>query len=270
MSITIRTTNIAIEQFSHYYFSKHLNRNIRVDIYTPSDYGQNDDRYPIVYFNDGQDLPRIQLVKKLQEQINTGAIPPIIVVGIHANHDRMQEYGVSTQIDYMGRGSRAGLHRRFVIEELLPFIKQHYRVTEYTAQRIFAGFSLGGLTAFDLVWNHADIFGKVGVFSGSFWWRSAPMYAHDPDANRMMHDILYRSHKRDGLQFWLQTGTKDETEDRNNNGIIDSIDDTNDIIRALRYLGYAENDIKYVEVEGGYHHPNTWSKVLPDFLQWAL
>ncbi len=262
--------NTTIEQFTHYHQSSFLQREVRIDIYTPSDYGENTNNYPIIYFNDGQDMEAIRLVTTLESLMNNGTIPPIIVAAIHANHDRMHEYGTSQQADYKGRGGRAGLYSRFVIEELLCFTEQHYRISPELNKRIFAGFSLGGLMAFDLVWNNATHFGRVGVFSGSFWWRSEPVHAHDPDANRIMQDFLYQSSKRDGLKFWLQTGTEDEKEDRNNNGVIDSIDDTLDVIRALRHLGYEQHDIHYVEVGGGHHHPKTWGLVLPDFLRWCL
>ena len=51
-------------------------------------------------------------------------------------------------------------------------------------------------------------------------------------------------------------------------GIIDAIDDTQDVIKALRNLGYEDETIKYVEVKGGEHNPATWGKVLPKFLKW--
>lgn len=263
-------TSITIEPFSHYRYSSILERELRIDVYTPSDYGENADTYPVIYFNDGQDMPRIGLVKTLEELIEQKAIPPIILVAVHANRDRMHEYGTSSRADYAGRGSRAALYSQFVVEELLAFTQQHYRITAKVEQRIFAGFSLGGLMAFDLVWHQAAHFGKVGVFSGSFWWRSKPMDKKDPDAHRIMYDLLSKSEKREGLKFWLQTGTEDEKEDRNNNGVIDAIDDTLDIIRALRALGYEQDDIHYVEVGGGKHHPSTWGLVLPDFLKWCF
>ena len=72
------------------------------------------------------------------------------------------------------------------------------------------------------------------------------------------------------MRFWFQTGTLDESCDRNNNGVIDSIDDTLDLITELKLLGYGDEDIKYLEVEGGKHHPKTWKGVLPDFLEWAF
>jgi enterochelin esterase-like enzyme len=65
-------------------------------------------------------------------------------------------------------------------------------------------------------------------------------------------------------------GTEDETADRNNNGIIDAIDDTLTLMQALQEKGKEElKDFTYVEVEGGKHEPETWSKVLLDFLKWA-
>ena len=73
------------------------------------------------------------------------------------------------------------------------------------------------------------------------------------------------------MKFWLEAGTADETEDRNNNGIIDAIDDTMDLIKILEEKGYRQDeDICYEEVEGGEHNYDTWSKVLPKFLQWAF
>ena len=94
------------------------------------------------------------------------------------------------------------------------------------------------------------MFKKVGVFSGTLWWRSKLFKDDAPDDDRIIHDTFAISEKRKGLKFWLQTGTNDETSDRNNNGIIDAIDDTLDLIKILKELGYKSKDIKYVEVEG--------------------
>ena len=76
--------------------------------------------------------------------------------------------------------------------------------------------------------------------------------------------------KKEGLKFWFQAGTLDEKSDRNNNGIIDAIDDTIHLINILKYKGYNPEDIKYVEVQGGRHNFRTWAKILPDFLTWAF
>jgi enterochelin esterase-like enzyme len=134
-----------------------------------------------------------------------------------------------------------------------------------------AGFSLGGLSALDIAWQYPQVFSKVGVFSGSLWWRSRAFRPEDPDADRIAHEMIAQGPYRVDMKFWLQTGTLDETADRNNNGIIDSIDDTLDLIAELETVGYRQGaDIRYVEMEGGEHNPHTWGEAMPDFLQWVF
>jgi hypothetical protein len=73
------------------------------------------------------------------------------------------------------------------------------------------------------------------------------------------------------LKFWFETGTEDETSDRNNNGIIDSIEDTTDLMDELVKKGYDRSKaIRYVEIKGGKHDQETWSTIMPDFLEWAF
>ncbi|MBP9098589.1 MAG: esterase, partial [Ferruginibacter sp.] len=65
-------------------------------------------------------------------------------------------------------------------------------------------------------------------------------------------------------------GTKDETADRNNNGIIDSIDDTISLVKELTLKGYDETkDIYYLELNDGKHDVPTWAHAFPAFLIWG-
>ena len=58
--------------------------------------------------------------------------------------------------------------------------------------------------------------------------------------------------------------------DRNNNGIIDSIDDTIDLIKELKAKGYNNvEDIKYLEMPDGKHDIATWSRAMPIYLKWG-
>lgn len=256
----------------HLISSNFLQREVCVDIYLPPHYKRPGMRtYPVVFFNDGQDMSAMQLIPNLTELYERQQLQPLIVVAIHAA-DRMQEYGTINQPDYLKRGSKATAYSQFVLDELLPFVRTTYRLSKDPALNAFAGCSLGGLSAFDLAWNYPRFFSLVGVFSGALWWRSQPFDPADPDADRILHNTVQSGRKREGMRFWLQTGTKDETADRNNNGIIDSIDDTRDLIFALKDVGYRydNKEMKYVEVEDGVHHPKTWAVVLPDFLVWAF
>jgi enterochelin esterase-like enzyme len=254
----------------HILQSKYLERDILLDVFVPRMHKQDRKYYPTLYFNDGQDMTALQMREQLNTITSEGGIEEIIVVAIHTNEKRMDEYGVTGFADYKERGNKAGSYSLFVTNELIPFVRNAYSVKRNAESTVFAGCSLGGLSAFDIVWNNEEFFSKVGVFSGSFWWRDAPFTEDDPDGGRILHKVIANAKKKNGLQFWLQVGTNDEASDRNNNGIIDAIDDTRDLISELKNIGYKDSDIQYIEVVDGEHNPKTWSEVLPQFLKWAF
>ena len=252
-------------------YSVPLNRSVRLDIVLPPNYNASGPVYPILYLNDGQDLPRLRMRAVLDSLYKQQTIRPFVLVAVHTG-DRIQEYGTAAQADYMKRGSKAGLYTDFMLTELLPYVQKHYCVSTDPAQSVFAGFSLGGLSAFDIVFHHPDRFSRAGVFSGSFWWRSKSTEAgYRDETDRIMHDLVRKGAYHKNLKFWFETGTNDESSDRNHNGIIDAIDDTTDLIDELVKKGYDRRaSIRYVEIPGGQHNPETWGRIMPDFLVWAF
>jgi enterochelin esterase-like enzyme len=224
----------------------------------------------LLLLNDGQEAENLQLRDTLQELYEANRLKPLALVAINCGDERIQEYGVAAHPDFKKRGAKAGLYTQFIISELLPEIKKRLGAETFSTIA-FAGFSLGGLSALDIAWNHPEVFNRAGVFSGSFWWRSKDLGKGYTDKDRIMHRVVREAEDRPELKFWLQTGTKDETADRNRNGIIDAIDDTIDLIKALETKGYDRaTDITYLEVVGGEHNTATWAKVMPKFLVWAF
>ena len=255
------------------HFPSHaLHREVDFDVYLPPDYHLSGGRkYPLVLFNDGQDLPHMDFAGILERLFYQQSVPHFIAVGVHASGARMHEYGTARQPDYKNRGNKAPQYTEFIINELMPQLERRFRIINDPQYRTFAGFSLGGLSAMDIAWTHPHIFGAAGVFSGALWWRWSPVHPENPDADRIMHDIIRQStHWHENQRFWFQCGTLDEEDDRNNNGVIDSIDDTLDLIRELRQKDCPEYDVWYCEIEGGRHEPHTWGQAMPDFLTWIL
>ncbi len=95
--------------------------------------------------------------------------------------------------------------------------------------------------------------------------------AYDDDTHRIMQQVIRNGKYQPGLKFFFQCGNMDEVLDRNNNGIIDSIDDTLDIIKELEAKGYSQDkDIHYLEMPDGRHDIATWARAMPVFLEWAF
>lgn len=247
-----------------------LNRTVKVDFYYPQLTGH--EHFSLLLINDGQDMPKMNFSSILSEfyQQNEQA-SPLFCAAIHCSANRKQEYGVAGVPDYLGRGAKAGEHTAFVLEELLPYISKRYPAVSLT-EKSYAGFSLGGLSAFDMVWTHPTAFKRAGVFSGSLWWRSVDQFdkKYDDDQHRIIHQQVRKGEYHPGLKFFFQCGNMDETKDRNKNGIIDSIDDTLDLIRELEEKGYkANDDIVYLEFSDGHHDVPTWGRAFPYFLKWG-
>ncbi len=265
------TITYAEEKISGVY-SKLLEREVNVNLLLPPQYSDSGKKYPLLLLNDGQDMEGLQLKSTIEKLVADGIIEEIIVVGVVAG-DRMQEYGVAAQKDYLKRGSRAKAYARYITTELLPYLIYKYPINPSASAHTLAGCSMGGLSALDIVWNAPKLFQKVGAFSGSFWWRKrdskSPFFSEKRD--RIMHLQIRDGKKKLGLQFWFQTGTLDEKSDRNKNGVIDSIDDTLDLITELTKKGYRPfHDIQYHEVKDGKHNLETWAQVMPEFLKWAF
>lgn len=252
--------------------SEYLNRDVIYDVILPPNYVIQAPLSSLLFMNDGQDLSALNMEQVIQNLYQNSEIEPFVLVAIHTNENRIREYGTSTMADYKNRGDLASNYNDFIIKEFLPYIRSKYGVSLDKEDNFFCGFSLGGLSAMDIVWNNPDIFSKAGVFSGSFWWRKkAYEKGYDDDKDRIMHNIVKSGKYHAGQKFWFECGTNDEKDDRNNNGIIDSIEDTLDLITELENHGYKKAvDIVYYEVKNGEHNQKTWSEAMPVFLKWLV
>lgn len=250
--------------------SEILGRKLRIDFYLPPEAGSG--ALDVLLINDGQDLQTMDFGSILGKLYHTNAIRPLLCIGIHAGHLRKFEYGTALTADYKGRGNLALRYMHFITEELVPAVHLLFpgRLNDRWA---FAGFSLGGLSALDICWRQGRFFNMAGVFSGSLWWRT--LDKDDPEyqdeQHRIMHNQIRDGQFVPGMKFFFECGTADETEDRNGNGVIDSIDDTLDLIATLKEKGYnQQSDIYYLEIDGGKHDTTTWAHAFPVFLQWAF
>jgi len=260
---SILTENVVVR-------SQFLGRDVQIDFFLPRDMDDAADAC-LLLINDGQNMNELGL-KNILENLNAdGGIKPVVIAAIHASSQRKMEYGTAIQADYLGRGAKAGLYTQFIRDELLPEIQKKFPLFHF-GEKAFAGFSLGGLMALDIVWNYPEEFIKAGVFSGSLWWRSLDHEDenYDDELHRIMHQQIKKGKYHPNLKFFFSTGSLDETHDRNNNGIIDSIDDTMALIDDLESLGYNNGkDIRYLNYKDGRHDIATWARAMPEFLKWG-
>ncbi len=259
-----------IKQQEDQLYSRHLQRQVKLSILSTPMPGDKSEMN-LLLLNDGQDLQKFGVKEILDSLYKKKLIKPLIIVGIVAD-ERTKEFGVSQQPDFMKRGDKADSYSKFIDDELYAFVKKNAGVRKFKSVAI-AGCSLGGLSAFDIAWDNADKIDKAGVFSGSFWWRDKDDKAADysDEKNRIIINKIRSSKKKPHLQYWFYAGAKEESGDRDRDGIIDVIDDTKDLMELIKSKNVClPEEIIYKEDANGIHDYTSWRNHLPEFLIWAF
>lgn len=140
--------------------SAQLNGNYQVQVYMPPSYAEHPDRYyPSIYVQDGQEYLSLGSGKNILDNlIDRDTISEIVGIFIRPNN-RNEEYA----------GSKRNQYRAFIVEEMVPYIADHYRVLDSPDTRAAIGTSLGANISAQISFYHPDIIGKAGLHSPAFW-----------------------------------------------------------------------------------------------------
>jgi enterochelin esterase-like enzyme len=129
---------------------------VRVDtigVYLPPCYDPNGRTlYPALYLLPGfggseREWLDIGLPELTDQLVLSGKISALIIVTTGNTYD--------------------GIDPKRIVKYLIPYIESHFRVISGRARRAITGCSLGGGTAYVLVFQHPDLFSSAGVFGTS-------------------------------------------------------------------------------------------------------
>ena len=180
-----------------------------------------------------------------EELIRARQMQPVIIVGIY--NTGMHRLGEYTPFkDRRGRGGRAWLYGKLLVQELKPFIDQNYRTLPGAENTGLGGSSLGGLVTLSLGLHYPSVFGKLAVMSPSVWW-----------ANRaiLRQVATFTQQHAGGIRpkIWLDMGTE---EDQKADIHVDNVIDLRD---ALCAEGWAlGQDLHFLLDEGAGHNEAAW------------
>ena len=143
-----------------------------INVWLPPGYDESATAYPVLYLLDGgvtfQDFHHISGIAQLGT-VN-GTTRDVIVVGI-ASADRRNELALPTEdpeliARYPTQG-QSDRFRRFIAEEVQPFIEGRFRSNGETA---LMGESLGGLFVVETFLKEPQMFDAYVAVSPSLWW----------------------------------------------------------------------------------------------------
>ncbi len=230
-------------------------------MYLPPMYkAQPDRRYPVLYLQDGQNLfdPDTSFVpgnywrvgETADELITTGAIEPLVIVGIYNTGERRVDEYTPVEDKRLG-GGQADAYGQMLVEELKPFVDHNYRTLPGIENCGIGGSSLGGLVTLYLALKYTWVFGKLTAMSPSVWWRK-----------RAILKTVAQIRRKPDLRIWLDIGTKES---------LRALPDARDLKKALINKGWKEGeDLRYTEVEGGQHNELAWAQRVAPMLKFLF
>lgn len=149
-------------------------------------------------------------------------------------------------------------YARFVVEDLMPWIREHSKVTELR-DHLIGGVSLSGLEAAYIALSYPSTFAYTLCQSGSLWWNKEWL------TSRQTEFPLARG------KYWISVGNK-ETDSGVSHPPTNLRQDVDQITACRRFAEALEKKsipVRYHLYEGG-HDPRAWRAELSDALQWLL
>jgi len=231
-------------------YDSSYHRTRQIWIYTPPRYDPDAATpYPLIIAFDGaeyQDTMPLPFV--LDTLLVTHRAPPFVAVLIDNGEG-------AERIADLGNAERMVT---FIGNQLLPYMRAHYRVTTDPHRVIAAGSSAGGLASAFLALHRPDLVGNVLSQSGAFW-RGAEA-SNDPPYEWLTSQA--KAMPRKDVRFFIDVGELEDHATLGGSGP-NFRAATRSFRNALAMKGY---DIAYAEVRGGQHAPQYWATRFPAWI----
>lgn len=232
---------------------RHNERDLQ--IYIPPSYDTTDNRYPVIYMHDGQNLFDDALAFAGEWEVDdyldilSHVGLEALVVGIpNLGEQRFDEY--SPFPDAKHGGGEGEAYVRFIAETLKPRIDREFRTLPAREHTGILGSSMGGLISLFAFFNRPATFGFAGVMSPALWFANRQIFAYVEESPVVPGNL------------YLDIGTGEGSEAvRNARGMKD----------LLVKKGYRpEENFLYVEDPGAPHSEAAWARRLPGTLSFLL
>lgn len=246
--VVVSTASKQVRIIDTAFFIPQLNRKRRVWIYLPEFYSNSNEKYPVLYMQDGQNVfdnaTSFSGEWGVDEFLDTVSLKKCIVVGIdHGGAKRINEY-CPYDMEKFGKGE-GGAYVDFLVKTLRPFINKSYRTKTDRKDTWLAGSSMGGIISMYAILKYPKVFGGAGVFSPAFW--VGPKIFDDikTKGNKVKGSIYFYAGKQEGEAM------------------------VPDMLKAFEGMArVSKARMETVIRDDGKHNEPTWRKEFPLFYKW--
>ncbi len=229
----------------------------KIWIYLPPDYVTSGKKYPVVYMEDGQNLfndaTSFSGEWKIDETLNvlfSQHKTDAIVIGIeNGGAERLNEYSPWKNAKY--GGGKGDLYTDFLANTLKPYVDKHYRTLKQPKYTALIGSSMGGLISFYAGVKYPNKFGKLGIFSPSFWFAPQDLTFY----------LRKNAKKLKNSKIYFYAGLKESEE---------MVSDIKKAEAELLKQGVSEKNIKTKFSKDGTHSESYWSQEFGKAFEWLF
>ncbi len=238
----------------------YLGKTRRVWIYLPEGYATSKKKYPVIYMHDGQNLFDVltapfgewgvdECLDTLSKKLNFD----VIVVGIdNGGSDRLSEYSPydfkvkADEVNVWDVKGTGSLYLESLVNEVKPYIDQHYRTKKDVKHTTVCGSSMGGLISLYACMRYPKVFGTAGIFSPAFW----------TNVNDLEKEIEARKFTWASNIYMFAGGLEGKK----------YTDNMNDISLLITKLSHS--NINTFIIPNGQHNESFWRSQLTNFIAW--
>jgi predicted alpha/beta superfamily hydrolase len=250
-------------------FQSRIFRNTRMlRVWLPPGYNETENEgrhYPVFYLHDGQNLfdPATayigvdwQVDESADRLICQGRVPPLIVVGIdNAQKDRPREYLPYRSFHPPILRPQGKQYPNFLLNEIMPFVQQRYRIARGPENTGLGGSSLGAIISLYTVMERPGVFGRLLLESPSL-----------SISNRQLLKCS-RAFREWPARVFMAIGTREaggENRDRQ------AIANVRMLEQVLRRAGLKGNRLLVKIEEGATHSEIEWARRFPEVLMFLF
>jgi predicted alpha/beta superfamily hydrolase len=241
-------------------------------VFLPPDYDKNKDaRYPVLYFQDGQNLfdqatsyqgIEWQLDETAQRLMTEGKIKPAILVGIFNSEQRTPEFTPPFAAGASKETPKGDAYARMIVEEAKPFIDKTYRTAPDRASTMIGGGSMGGLISLYTAKQYNNVFGEVIALSP--WLRVG-----EKGEKVVINDLVGDGAWLKNTKLYLDMGTN--AGHNYPGGADQAIPDAQQFLATAEKAGVPQGEqLTYREIEGGTHNEAGWEATAEQVLTAVL
>ena len=223
-------------------------------IYLPPSYSKVNEKFPVVYVQDGNYLFDYgKSLEELEYMFINGELQEMILIGVTSNK-RIDEYTpwyskalVEKYDDFGGKGKE---YLDFLVKELKVYIDKKYNTSkENTA---IAGASLGGLISLYAAYIYPEIFNRICCISPSLWFEGF---------------IEFMGNKSLDSKIYLDIGTKEGSGKKTVQKFMpQNVEKAYNILLSV----CPKENLVFIKEEGASHNEEAFVRRFPNALKWLF